>query len=131
MGSDAVALAVGSPSKSTGFPKGMATAIACTLAESGTVSVGCRTAASGGAIVGVAGRSCFGLDKGPTGPTASRVLCMGTSDVAPISDAFVAAKRVVTMARAPFSFGAPGAVTPSIAGFRGRRVGFNGNFSRG
>ncbi len=131
MGSAALAVAVCSPSKSRGFPNTIATIMACALAGSGTLSVGCRTAASGGAIVGVAGRSCFGLSKGPRTPVASRLLCIGTSGCAPMSDACVAANRVIAMGSAPVSFAATGTIKRRVSGFRFMRLGGNGNCSRG
>lgn len=127
----ALRLAHVSPSKSRGFPNGIATGMLFGLASSGTVSVGCDTAASRGAIVGVAGRSCFGLSNSPSGTTASRVLCVGTSGCAPMSDAFVAANSVVSIGRAPVSFAAPGDITRSVGQASFRRVGGKGKCSRG
>lgn len=123
-------LACLSGSKRRNFPNGLAYGIAFSLASSSTVSVHCDTRASHAAIIGVAGRSCFGLSNSPSGSGSSCLLAVSTSTCAPISDAFVAASRVISMRNASVSFHAPATINTHVSGSF-RRLGGNGNCSRG
>lgn len=123
-------LACLSGSNRRNFPNGVAYGIVVGLASSGTVSVGCRTRASGPAVIGVAGRSCFGLSKS-TNDGTSRLLAVSTSTCAPISDAFVADNRVMAIRNAPVSFHAPAPIKGHVGSFSFIRLGGNGNCSRG
>lgn len=128
--SERIGLACLSGGNRRNFPKGLGYAVVVGLASSGTVSVRCRTRASGPAIMGVAGRSCFGLSKSPSGSGSSCLLALGTSCCAPISDAFVAAKRVIPIRNAPVSFELPTIVKAHV-GRSFRRLECKGNVSRG
>lgn len=58
-----MAFRVSDPSKSRKCPKTLIVGIACSLSRRGALVVRCRTRPSRSAVVGVAGRDCFGLGK--------------------------------------------------------------------
>lgn len=106
-----------STSKRRKFPKGLRMRVACELRRRrGTLIVRCHTAASGTAIMGLAGRKFFGLTNVTAPASAMRggVIAVGTSFCAPVSRMSVPAKRVTGMRKAPVSFHAPRAINRHV-----------------
>lgn len=130
MGSRDIRLACLSGSNRTNFPKGLGLGIACALAGSGTISVGCRTAASGPAIIGLAGRDCFGLSNIPNSRVLSRSVVVTTSACIPISRALVPANALSPMRKAPVSLHATITMNTRVSSLFSRLM-ENGNCSRG
>lgn len=125
-----MAFAVRTGSNRGNFPNGIATATGCAMGDGGALSVRFNTAASGRAIIGVAGRDCFGLGNSPSGRKFSRMVCVGTSGFAPTSSLCVPANRVGSMRKAPVSFHAPARVNGGTS-CDFSRVGGTANCSRG
>lgn len=100
--------------------------VACHLrSRAGTLIVRCQTAASGTAVIGLAGRNFFGLTNvtGPSPAILGGVIAVGTSFCMPVSRMSVPAKRVLGMRNAPVSFHAPRALNRQVSRGRARVIG--------
>lgn len=101
------------------FPNGVRLSVTCGLAGRGRVILRCATAASGPAMIGFAGRDCFGLANYAEG-ILGRVCEVCTSSVAPASSVNVPAKRLVPIINAMCSCASPRSIRGEMRGVKGK-----------